>query len=168
VEVLHPDGERVLARKTSADDEDFVLQDIPEGREVQSAWSVNSLANGLASLNLEAVVPDSDIDWTNAVRFGVITADGLKVEAGLVAVESQGEAESTETAHWIRLQASLYQTALESAVTLPEEDRGETSQRAESINQRVVGWAYRIPKYKYDAMSKRMEQLLKSPDAAAD
>jgi len=167
VEVLHPDGERVLARKTSADDEDFVLQDIPEGREVQSAWSVNSLANGLASLNLEAVVPDSDIDWTNAVRFGVITADGLKVEAGLVAVESQGEAESTETAHWIRLQASLYQTALESAVTLPEEDRGETSQRAESINQRVVGWAYRIPKYKYDAMSKRMEQLLKSPDAAA-
>jgi hypothetical protein len=30
----------------------------------------------------------------------------------------------------------------------------------------VSGWAYRIPKYKYDSMSKRMEDLLQQ--AAAD
>jgi hypothetical protein len=165
VDVLHADGERVVARKISADDENFALQDIPEGREIQSAWSVNSLANGLASLTLEAVLPDSDIDWAGATRFGLVTADGLRVDADLVAIESAagGESEAAAAEHWLRLQASLYETAVESAVEAPEEGAGAARERAASINQRVAGWAYRIPKYKYDSMSKRMEQLLKAP-----
>jgi hypothetical protein len=32
--------------------------------------------------------------------------------------------------------------------------------RAAEINTRVSGWAYRIPKYKFDSMSKRMGDLL--------
>ncbi len=84
VEIGHPDGERIVARKTSADEENFVLQDIPEGREIQSAWAVDSLANGLASLSLEAVAPADDLDWSEATRFGLVTADGLRVDAELV------------------------------------------------------------------------------------
>jgi hypothetical protein len=166
VELLHADGERVVARKASADDENFALQGIPEGREIQSAWSVNSLANGLASLTLDAVVPDTEIDWSGAGRFGLITADGLRVDAELAAVESATDDEASETAYWIRLQAGLYQTAVESAVTPPEEGAAETGERAEAINQRVSGWAYRIPKYKYDGMTRRIDELLKAPDAA--
>lgn len=166
VELLHADGERVVARKASADDENFALQGIPEGREVQSAWSVNSLANGLASLTLDAVVPDTEIDWSGSERFGLVTADGLRMDAELVAVESVADDEASETAHWIRLQAGLYQTAVESGVTPPEEEAAETRERAETINLRVSGWAYRIPKYKYDAMTKRLNDLLKAPDAA--
>jgi hypothetical protein len=168
VEVVQADGERVLARKTSADDENFALQGIPEGREIQSAWSVNALANGLASLTLEEVVPEADIDWTDALRFGLVTADGLRVDAELVAVDSaaEGEGDPAAAAHWIRLQASLYETAVESAVEAPEEGADETRERAGAINQRVAGWAYRIPKYKFDAMTKRMEQLLKAPGEA--
>jgi hypothetical protein len=83
-----------------------------------------------------------------------------------VAVESAADDEASETAHWIRLQAGLYQTAVESGVTPPEEGAAETRERAETINQRASGWAYRIPKYKYDAMTKRMNDLLKAPDAA--
>jgi len=167
VELLHADGERVVARKVSAEDEDFALQDVPDGREVQSAWTVNSLANGLASLTLDEVVPETALDWSGAGRFGLVTADGLRLDADLVAVDSPPGEESGETGYWIRLQAGLYQTAVESGVDAPEEGAAESSERAATINQRVAGWAYRIPKYKFDAMTKRMEDLLKAPDASA-
>jgi hypothetical protein len=164
VGITQADGEQVLATKASADDENFSLQNIPEGREIQSAWTVNSLATGLASLNFEAVAPESEIDWTGATHFALITADGLQIEADLAAQQGQEEGESGDDEYWIRLRAGLYQTALDSAVKPPEEGDNETAERAESINQRVDGWAYRIPKYKFDGMTKHMEDLLKTPE----
>ncbi len=164
VEIVHPDGERVVARKTSADDENFALQEIPEGREIQSAWTVNSLANGLASLTLEEVVPDSDIDWGDTTHFGIVTADGLRVDADLRAVAAGDEGQA-DSAYWIRLQASLYQTALDGGVE-SSEDSSQTTERAATVNRRVSGWAYRIPKYKFDGMTKRMGDLLKAVDAS--
>jgi hypothetical protein len=199
VDIAHPDGERIVARKASADDEDFSLQNIPEGREIRSAWTVNSLANSLSALTLDSVAEESAVDWSDAVRFGLVTADGLRVDVDLVVrVQDQdedSEADRTdagaETEHWIRLQAGLYQTAVDSAVETPGEsgedqdmdaagEQGEaqgaddettaddSEGRARAINERVSGWAYRIPKYKFDAMNKRMEDLLQAveePDA---
>jgi hypothetical protein len=163
VEIGHPDGERVVARKSSADEENFALQNVPEGREIQSAWAVDSLANGLASLSLEAVAPADDLDWSEATRFGLVTADGLRVDAELITVETGHEDEPADTAYWIRLQAGLYQTALESGV-VPPDSEDETSERAREVNRRVGGWAYRIPKYKYDGMTKRLDDLLKASE----
>jgi hypothetical protein len=164
VEIVHADGDRIVARKTSADDENFALQDIPEGREIKSDWAVDSLANGLASLTFEAVVPADELDWSDSIRFGLVTADGLRIDAELVPVEAMDGGEQTDPEYWIRLQAGLYQTAVESAVT-PSPEGDEAAQRADTINRRVGGWAYRIPKYKYDAMTKRMADLLSAPDS---
>lgn len=197
-EIRHADGERIVARKVSADDEHFALQDIPEGREIRSAWTVDSLAGSLSALNLEAVAPESEIDWNGAVRFGLVTADGLRLDVELAQrAPAQGEAaaegQEPEPEHWIRLQAGLYQTAVESAVeaagdaapeTGPEtgpatgpatEDAtaegaeeqaaADAAARATEINRRAAGWAYRIPKYKYDSMCKRMEDLLQAAGA---
>ncbi|MDX1379760.1 MAG: DUF4340 domain-containing protein [Xanthomonadales bacterium] len=186
VAVVHPDGERVTARKASADDEHFELQNIPEGREIRSAWTVDSLANALSALSLEAVAPQDDVDWNDAVQFALVTADGLRVEVEGVATGLETAADEAAEAppdvssvpaaeHWIRLQAGLYQTVLDSAVEAPatgdvEAGGGDDAatavdptERAAEINRRVSGWAYRIPKYKYDAMSKRLEDLLQAP-----
>jgi len=141
VEIVHADGERVLAD-----------------------WTVNAMANGLASLTLEKVAPADGFDWSAATRFGLVTADGLRVDADLIAVPMADEAGEGATEHWIRLQAGLYQTAVESAVT-PPEGSDETVERAEKVNRRVHGWAYQIPKYKFDGMTKRMDDLLKKPDS---
>jgi hypothetical protein len=168
VEIVHADGERIVARKTSADDENFALQDIPEGREIQSDWAVDSLANGLASLTFEAVVPADGLDWSDATRYGLVTADGLRIDAELVGVGVKagavGENEQAGPEYWIRLQAGLYRTAVDSGVT-PPQDGDETVQRADTINRRVGGWAYRIPKYKFDAMTKHMADLLRANDS---
>jgi hypothetical protein len=182
-DIRHADGERIVARKASADDENFVLQDIPAGRTVRSAWAVDAPAGSLSALNLEAVAPASEIDWSEAVRFGLVTADGLRLDVELVqrapaegGVAAEGQEAAAE--HWIRLQAGLYQTAVDSAVEVadaggePAEDApaetvgvpADATERAAEINGRVTGWAYRIPEYKYESMTRRMEDLLQVPD----
>lgn len=160
VEITHPDGEAVVARKVSADDEDFSLQNVADGFEPNSSWAVNSLAGGLDALRLDAVTPVSDIDWGEAVRYRVLTADGLNVEARLAAVERGGD---DEIEHWLRLQAGAWTTAIEEGVD--EEAAAATAERADALNRRVSGWAYRIPKYKYDAMVKHMADLVREVES---
>ena len=156
VEIKHPDGESIKALKFSADDENFKLQDIPDGMEIKSDWTVNTLGGALAALSLDSVAPDGDLDWNNAIRFRLLTADGLLLEAELLAINAD---ETTEKEYWIRLQAGLYTTAVESSIEEVDE-AGKTSERAESINQRVAGWAYRIPSYTFDSMTRRSDDLL--------
>ena len=158
VEINHPDGESVKALKFSADDENFKLQDIPEGMEIKSEWNVNALAGALAALDLESVVLDDNFDWNNAIRYRLLTADGLLLESELLAVNAD---DTTQGEYWIRLQASLYTTAVESSVEKVG-DASETSARAEVINKRVAGWAYRIPGYTFESMTRRKDDLLQS------
>lgn len=161
VTISHPDGDQVSARRASADDENFDLQGVPDGREISSNWSVNALAGGLASLRLEQVAEDSDMDWSEATVFALLTADGMRVNGWLI--EREGE-------FWIRLGASAYQ-AMDQKV---ESEDGEArkfaealSERVIGINERVSGWAYRIQQYQFDTLTKRMEDLLKPVDTAS-
>jgi hypothetical protein len=168
VVITHPDGESIKALKFSADDENFQLQEIPDGQEIKSEWNVNSLAGNLALLSLDSVAPDSGFDWSGSIRFRLLTADGLLLETDLLAVESASEAEiaeeSVESEYWVRLKAGLYTTALHSGVEEVDDTSGAGS-RAEAINNRVSGWAYRISRQKFDSMSKRKDDLLKPVDS---
>jgi len=159
VEVIHPDGEKVAITKVSAEEEDFQLLDIPAGREVKSNWSVNALASVLADLSLDSVSPQDKLGWENASRLSLLTADGLQINAELIEVAAAEETDDAE--FWMRLEAGLYTTALETRGGSQESD-DETRQRAETINNRTRGWAYRIPGYKFTSMTQRMEDLLKA------
>lgn len=169
VTITHADGEQVSVRKNSADDQNFTLQGLPKGREIQSSWGVNALGASLSELVLDEVVADSQIDWTQAARVRVLTADGLEIAAELV---KSGEKT------WLRLTAAAYapeQKAEQKAEqkvtqedqkkqdgeTVEESATAELGKRVESINRRVGGWAYAIPDYKSEVMSKRLEDLLK-------
>ena len=81
-------------------------------------------------------------------------------ELELVEAPAAEEGEGGE-ARWVRLQAGLYTTALDSGVE-DSEGNSETIRRAETINGRTSGWAYRIPDYKFDAMNKRMADLVQA------
>jgi hypothetical protein len=158
VSLTHPDGEQILLQKVSADDTDFELQTIPEGREIKSNYAVNSIGGGMASLRLDAVVPASGIDWSDAVKVNVLTADGLQVSAKLVSREDQ---------HWISLSASAYQPAGSGEPDGPGTETEaplEPAERAKRINERDTGWAYRIPQHKSEVLTKRMDDLLTAPE----
>jgi hypothetical protein len=204
VEITQADGERVLLKKRSADDADFVLQNLPEGREVQSSWTVNAPGGGLADLRLDEVRPAEDIDIEQAVRLRMLTADGLQVDAELAEVDER---------HWIRLQASVHTPAAAVATADEAADRSDAeaetartetpdaaapdatapgapaadasvteappgdeaagapsepdpAERAATINQRVEGWVYAIPQYKFDVLTRRPEDMLKQLEPA--
>jgi hypothetical protein len=157
-EIIHPDGESIKAKKASADDENFELQNVPQGREIQSGWSVDAPANSLAELDFQAVAPATQMDWEGATRLRILTADGLLVESEWLAVQS-GDGEEAPEEYWLRLNAGVYTTA----IGMVDDDVAENSAalaRAQELNGRVGGWAYRIPSYRYDSMSRRMEDLL--------
>ena len=162
VDITHPDGERVSVRKNSADEQNFTLQDVPQGREVQSSWSVNALGQSLSGLLLDEVTADSHIDWSNATQVRVLTADGVEALADLV---------TSDDKNWIRVAASAYTRKAAAANDQGEKQQAadgkedtaakDLAERVETINHRVRGWAYVIPQYKFQVMNKRLEDLLK-------
>lgn len=176
VEIVHADGETVLARKSSADESDFTLVNQPEGRELQSSWSVNSLGGVLTALQMDGVKPAAEIDWQEAARVRVLTFSGLEVQVDAALIGED---------HWIRLNAAApYATAAEDASSADtattvdaaqptgekEVDGGETGAKSDAeaaaaeFNAQVAGWAYKIPAYKFEAMTKRLEAMLKPLD----
>ncbi len=161
VVITHADGETVSAVKISADDQDFTLQGIPDGREIQSGWVVNSLGGVLADLTLEEVRQESEIEWSGAIKLRLLTADGIEVQADLNEFEEK---------KWLRLTASTYpagSTGNDPVDTGQGQNSVEESAgmdrlaRVEGINQRTGDWAYAIADLKSEAMNKRMEALLK-------
>lgn len=192
VRIEQPDGEVLTAQKISADETDFTLLELPEGRELKSAWSVNALGSALSTLDLEGVRPAATLSWDDAIDVQALRFDGLAISAELLRTGEDGD--------WIRLSARAPApdtepepereippdaesgTAPEAAangegVTETDSD-AETApgdlvaagvaavrEEAEQINERVSGWAYRIPGYKADAMDKRLVDLLREPES---
>lgn len=154
VKIVHPDGETLTAHKTSADETDFTLLELPEGRELVSAWSINSLGSALSTLDFESVEPQESgesHDWEQAVNVHTVLFSGLKIDAQLLR-EEDGD--------FIKLQASApFQAA--------EEENAELQTRVGDINRRVSDWIYRIPAFKAKAMLKRQEDLLRELESAS-
>lgn len=132
VRISHADGELLEIERESVDVTDFTLLNIPEGREAASSWSVNQLASALSGLELEGVASVDEVNWEDAGEFQLLTSEGLQLNVRMMEEEEN---------RWIRVEAI-------------------GSDAADSINERVNGWAYRIPLYKYDAMNKRMDDVL--------
>jgi hypothetical protein len=163
VEIIHPQGERVLVARISADQTDFDLVGLPPDRETRSSWAVNSLGSVFSMLNLETVRPVGNVDWADAVKMRLLMFSGVEIMADLV--EAGGE-------YLLRLHASYPEakvTKINAATANDTLEQQDIEQRAaedvaktvSDINQRVTGWAYGITKQKYDAMVSKPEDLLK-------
>ncbi len=100
VEVSHADGAVVAVDKPLPADNDFVLRDVPEGREVDSRYRINDIGRFLEDLRFEDVAPVSELDFAGSPdkRVQVATFDGLRVH--LDSVMRDGEA-------WVRLRAEV-------------------------------------------------------------
>jgi hypothetical protein len=159
VDIRHADGEAVRANRASAEDENFTLDGIAEGFEPRSDWTVNSLAGALTALRLDAVVQEGEVDWTSATTFRLLTADGLEIRAEVVSAPLAEEDDQDATEFWLRLTAGVYTTGLDTGVSADADDAA-ARERAQEINARVQGWAYRIPEYKASTMTRRMSDLV--------
>lgn len=172
VEVIPPKSKRLLVTKISADQTDFELADMPEGRELKSSWAVNSLGSVFSLLDMQTVRPDTGIDWKNAVKVRMLTFSGVEILADTFAngdeyllrlhashpaskVVSRKEAEAAPG------DAGEATEAQQPATDVEQQAAEAVNKQVEDINARVAGWAYGISKAKYEAMVKTPEDLLK-------
>jgi hypothetical protein len=163
VEIIHPQGERLLVTRISADQTDFDLVGLSPDREITSSWAVNSLASVFSMLDMEMVRTAAGVDWSTAVKMRLLMFSGVEILAEMTELEGQ---------YLLRLNAShpaanVVNTPVgegDASIEQQEIEKralDDVTKTVQSINQKVDGWVYGISKYKYDAMVKKPEDLLK-------
>ena len=110
VEVVHADGAVVAVGKPFPAAADFVLQDVPEDREIDAQYRVNDIGRFLEELRFEDVMPVPAPDFSGAVdkRVRVTTFDGLRIDVETVVRDGESFA---------RLRAEVDEALAEAAGT---------------------------------------------------
>lgn len=163
VEIIHPQGERLLVTRISADQTDFDVVGLPADREIASSWAVNSLASVFSMLDMEKVHVAGSVDWRTAVKMRMLLFSGMEIMAEMAEIEDE---------YLLRLSASHPAANVIKPATgqgsisaeqqaIEKRALDDVTETVGSINQKVEGWVYGIAKYKYDAMVKKPEDILK-------
>ena len=173
VEITHPDGEVVHVERQKPEENDFVLSNIPEGKELKYPTVAGALSSALDFLNLEDVVPASEVDFkTNpgaVSRF--MTFDGL-----VITVTTKDDKDKT----YARFEASYEAPPPEAAAPAATEDKQDDANAKDAektkhakktpeeeqkeiadINARTGPWTYVIPTYNKASFTKHISDLLK-------
>jgi hypothetical protein len=187
VTITHSNGEPLTISKNSAAQQNFTVEGVPEGRELQYPGVANVTGSALRELRLEDVAAadaSSDPDVTATFRTFdglVVTVTGaeegdapwIEVEASAEAsqADSQGTGEPQAADAQPAEAASSGQDAAAGADDPGADGKGDADAagpdpqaEADAINARVHGWRYRIASYQYNQMTRRMEDLLKAVD----
>jgi hypothetical protein len=145
VTIDHADGERLTLSRTEAGQTNFVIEPIPEGRELMYPGVGNTTGGALQNLRLEDVRATAD-DLAADVTVEYRTFDGLVITIHGSRLENQA---------WVTFRADV------DADAAGEDLTGRQSE-AEAINARVGGWQYRLPAFQYEQMTRRIGDLLQS------
>ena len=152
VEIIHPQGKRLLVMKISADQTDFEVADLSADRELTNSWAVNSLGSVLSMLQLETVQPTGGTDWAGAVKMRLLTFSGVEIIVELSEFNDR---------HLLRLHASHPAAEVVGHEEIEIRAAVEVAARVAEINQKTEGWVYGISEQNYLAMSKTPENVLK-------
>jgi hypothetical protein len=137
-------GPEYSVSREKKEQSDFTVSNIPKGRELTAPSAGNTVAGELASFTLDDVrkLPaDAKPEATATFH----TFDGLELQ---LAGQKDGE----------RRYVSI----------TPRSTAKETETEAKTLADRVNGWQYEIASYKYDALFKPLEDLMKKPEPKAE
>ena len=119
---------------------DFSVSPRPVGRELSSAGVANPIASALSSLTLDDVARAGSSPDPKAAHALYRTFDGLEVEVA-------GRKGGTRSLASLRARSTAKETEAE----------------AGKLNARLGGWEFEIPDYKYGAIFRPLDELLKKP-----
>lgn len=142
VSIQHPDGERLVVKREHEADSSLTVQALPAGAELLYASVGNGPAEALANLRLEDVFVAKTFEWTDAavVKTELLRRDGLLIKA---------KSERRQTEYFLQLQFSY------------AGDSEDLKAKAIELNDRHSPWVYQILPHQYQALSKRMADMLK-------
>jgi hypothetical protein len=152
--IVAADGKYLAVSRDKPADEDFALADLPRGKKIKSAFDVNLVASALEGLELEDVRKAdglafaADADYSEYRSF-----DGLVVRA-------QRARDGSDV--WVRFAARFEPAAARDP--LPEDAKlksaDDVAKEAAALNARTAGWAYRLPGYKIEYMTRSVADLV--------
>lgn len=130
------ESDYTIKRSAAGGGADYVVTPIPKGRELADPAAPASQAGGLAGLQLDDVRKASALAPAATATFQ--TSDGLAL-----------------TLTGLKVGETRYLTVAATG-TAPA-----AQQKAREINARLAGWEFEVPGYRYDALFRPLEQLLK-------
>lgn len=157
---IQPDGAKVTVLRERSGDENFKVQNVPEGGKVLYETVPNGLGSALGFLSFDDVKPVSEVKFDGAHKAVFATFDGLKLTVELVERDGQ---------NWARFIAA-HDPAEERRDAIDEKHKEimksaeEVAQEAERINQRFGVWAYQLPSYKADDFRTTLDKLVSFPE----
>ena len=158
------------ASKASRADANFTVS-LPKGKELSSPGAANPAATALTGLTLADVRPASAFEAIPRTAHATLkTFDGLIVDVDGWIREGKHYV-SLQTAY-DAAQAERYKAPVaapaEGAASKPEEKADEKKDAAPNVEEeaktaatQLAGWTYEIPEYKYEAIFKPLDSLLK-------
>jgi hypothetical protein len=166
-------GKPYTAGKKSRADADFAVDGLPKGKQLSSPASANSVAAALTSLTLADVRAAKDFAADKPAAHATFkTFDGLVADVDGWVKDGK---------HYVAIkptydEAQAKQFHVEAAVAVPEKKAGaaegsppaapatpavDAKAEAQTADSKLSGWVYEIPDYKYEAIFKPLEDLLK-------
>jgi len=137
--------DRIIVGKAKADDEEFKLRNLPEGREIKGERFLRYIGESLDNLTLEDVRPVGEVDFAGKAAGGAEfrTFDGLVVTARLARTGKPDE----DDKYWMTFGAAVDEAALLKEKPKAGSDlkpAAEIRKEAKAINARTAGWAYKV------------------------
>ncbi len=148
VNLRHSDGDTVQLKMAGEASDDWVLLNVPEGREAEPMWRLRPVANALANLRLDDVRRHDQVP-EEASRALFVTRDGLNFVASLFEDEQGG---------WVHFSVSA-EVQVTSDDELSDEDAASSAD-AGAVDARLSPWQFRLPQGKFEQMTRRLEDLL--------
>lgn len=137
-----PDGSTLTAVRVAPDSEQFNILEIPAGKRLKHDNFGASMAYALAQLELEDVAPRADKPFPKAATqtMQVRTASGITYRLEFADIDGT---------LWVGVRA---EAATDAAP--------ETKAKADEINARIAGWAYRVPEWKTQTLRRQVGELI--------
>ena len=151
-------AKKLVITKESADSGDHSVKDFPEGKTLKARFEPRTIATVLENFSLEDVRTKDAIDFESApvVKAEYQTFNGLNISALLL--EKDG-------LHYAKFSASSDSVASDSVASDSiEVEANVVKDEAKSLNEKLSPWVYVIPKDKYDLMTKKMTDLIKTEE----
>ncbi len=170
IEVRQPDGETLLVDRPDPESKDFTLHDLPAGKEPTYPTVANSMATALEFVNLEDVLPATDVDFTTGTgpiaRFTAF--DGLVVT--VTTKDQDGKSFASFAASYEAQVLPEGPPPAEGEAPKPAKKSPEEVQKEVSdLNARLSKWAYQISSYNRSLFGKKKSEMVKdvAPPAGA-
>ncbi len=174
VTISHPDGEVVQVSRSSRDQTNLAVADIPAGRELLYDGVANVIGDVLEKLTLEDVEPAAAEPSATPIRSVFKTFDGLVITAAgferddAAWVSFSAAFDPEQAAAFAPDEAEAVAGEAESGADAGAESDGgddDVASEAARLNERLAGWHYKITQFKFDQMTRNMDDLLQTPPA---